>query len=576
MLAELTIRNFAIIDELHLSLTRAFSVLTGETGAGKSIIVDAVALLLGGRAPTDVIRAGADRTLIEGVFHLEPALQAEVTALLASDGLEGDDPATLILAREIRREGRNICRINGRAVTLSALGGIGRRLIDIHGQREHLSLLRVRAHIDFLDRYGELWLQREELGAKVTALRQVRQQLADLIRDERELARRVDLLKYQVREIEAARLVETEEEELQAERIRLTNAERLLTRTEEAYKALYASEEGRLGASDLLGQVIRALSQLASIDSSLTEVVRAAEEMSYRLEDLVSTVRNYRDSVEYNPRRLTQVQERLNVIHGLKRKYGDSIEEILAFGRRAAEELHSITHSEERIEELRAQEETLLRDIGTLGAALSKARRQAGDRLSVAVESEAADLSMEGARFAVAIEQREDAEGARVNGRRVAFDQTGIDKVEFLISCNLGEPLNPLARVASGGETSRLMLALKSVLCLADETPTLIFDEIDAGIGGRQGAVVGRKLWRLTPEHQVLCVTHLPQLAAYSDMHFRVAKAVAGQRTVTGIELLDGEGRIAELAAMLGADRLEMRQNAQALLSETAQQKAST
>ena len=207
MLAELTIRNFAIIGELHLALTRAFSVLTGETGAGKSIIVDAVALLLGGRAPTDVIRAGADRTFIEGIFHLEPALQAEATALLAADGLVGDDPATLILAREIRREGRNVCRINGRAVTLSLLEAIGQQLVDIHGQREHLSLLRVRAHIDSLDRYGELWPQREELGAKAAALRQVRQQLADLMRDEREVARRVDLLKYQVREIEAARLL---------------------------------------------------------------------------------------------------------------------------------------------------------------------------------------------------------------------------------------------------------------------------------------------------------------------------------------------------------------------------------
>jgi len=579
MLAELTIRDFAIIDELHLTLPPTFNVLTGETGAGKSIIVDAVSLLLGGRAPRDVIRTGADRTLIEGIFHLGPALQAELDRLLAADGLEGDDPATLTLAREIRREGRNICRVNGRAVTLSALEAIGQRLIDIHGQSDHLSLLRVREHIDFLDRYGGLWPQREELAARVSALRQVRQQLADLMRDERELARRVDLLEYQVQEINAAGLVEGEEEELRAERTRLTNAERLLTLAEAAYKALYSTEEGRLGASDLLGEATKALSQLVAIDSSLAEALQAAEELSYRLEDVAATVRDYRDTVEYNPRRLAQVEERLSLIHGLKRKYGDSIEEILAFGRRAAEELESITHSEERIEELRAQEVALLQEIGRLGAALSEARSQAAEQLRAEVERELADLSMEGARFAVSIEQRQDAEGAwvpvpsRVNGRRLAFDRTGIDRVEFLISPNVGEPVKPLARVASGGETSRLMLALKTVLSLADETPTLIFDEIDAGIGGRAGAVVGRKLWSLTSEHQVLCVTHLPQLAAYGDVHFRVAKAVVGQRTVAGVELLDAEDRIAELAAMLRADRPETRQSARAMLAEITREK---
>jgi len=573
MLAELTIRNFAIIDELHLTLAPAFNVLTGETGAGKSIIVDAMSLLLGGRAPTDVIRTGADRTLIEGIFHLDAALQAELTPLLAADGLEGDDPATLTLAREIRREGRNICRVNGRAVTLSALEAIGQQLVDIHGQSDHLSLLRVREHMDFLDRYGGLWPQREELAARVVALRQVQRELADLMRDERELARRVDLLEYQVQEINAAGLVMGEEEELRAERTRLANAERLLTLVGAAHRALYSAEEGHLGASDLVGKAIKALSQLVAIDPSLAEVLQAAEELSYRLEDLVAAVRNYRETVEYNPHRLTQVEERLSLIYSLKRKYGDSIEEILAFGRRAAQELEAITHSEERIEELRAQEEALLREIGGLGAALSEARRQAAEQLRVAVERELADLSMEGARFAVSIEQREDAEGAWVDGRRLAFDRTGIDRVEFLISPNVGEPLKPLARVASGGETSRLMLALKTVLSLADETPTLIFDEIDAGIGGRVGGVVGQKLWSLTPEHQVLCVTHLPQLAAYSDAHFRVAKAVVGQRTVTGVELLGTDQRIVELAAMLGADRPETRRSAEAMLAEIAQEK---
>jgi len=573
MLAELTIRNFAIIDQLHLALEPAFNILTGETGAGKSIIVDAVGLLLGGRASRDVIRAGADQAFVEGIFLLSPALQAKLIPLLAPDGLEGDDSATLILAREVRREGRNICRINGRAVTLSALRAIGQRLIDIHGQSEHLSLLRVGQHIDFLDRYGGLWPRREELAAKVAELRRVRGQLANLIRDERELARRADLLRYQVQEINAAGLVEGEEEELRTERARLANAEKLLSLAGVAYEALY-SEEGHPGAADLVGEAVRALSQLAAIDHSMAEVVRMAEALSYQLEDLIATIRDYRDTVEYNPRRLREVEGRLRLIQGLQRKYGSSVSEILAFGRRAARELDSITHSEERIEELQAQEEKLLREIGQLGAELSRARRQVADELSAAVEEELADLSMENARFAVSIEQREDVEGAWVNGRRLAFDSTGIDRVEFLISPNVGEPLRPLAQVASGGETSRLMLALKTVLSCVDRVPTLIFDEIDSGIGGRMGTVVGRKLWSLTGEHQVLCVTHLPQLAAYGDAHFRVAKRVVGQRTVANVERLDDDKRVVELAAMLGADRPDTRHSAQTMLKEIKRQKA--
>jgi DNA repair protein RecN (Recombination protein N) len=574
MLAELTISNFAIIDELHLTLAPALNVLTGETGAGKSIIVDAVSLLLGGRAPRDVVRTGADRTIIEGIFHLRPAPYAQLGPLLAADGLESDDPGTLTLSREIRREGRNICRVNGRAVTLSALRTISQRFIDIHGQSDHLSLLRVREHIDFLDRYGGLWPQREKLTNRVELLRQVRGQLADLMRDERELARRVDLLRYQGQEINGAGLAEGEEEELRGERTRLANAERLLTLADTAYMALSSAEEGRPGISDLLGEAIRALSRLVAIDSSLAEALRAAEELSYRLEDLAASVRSYRDTVEYNPHRLVRVEERLSLIYSLKRKYGDSVGEILAFGRRAGEELEAVTHSEERIEELQSHGEALLREIGMLGGLLSEARRKAADRLSVAVERELGGLSMEGARFGVCIEQREDSEGAWVNGRRLAFDRTGTDRVEFLISPNVGEPLKPLARVASGGETSRLMLALKTVLSLADETPTLIFDEIDAGIGGRVGAVVGHKLWSLTPEHQVLCVTHLPQLAAYADAHFRVSKMVDSQRTVTGVGLLEPDERITELAAMLGADRPETRLSVEAMLALVEREKA--
>lgn len=581
MLSELTIHNFAIIDRLHLRFGQGFNVLTGETGAGKSIIIDAVSLLLGGRADVEVIRAGADQATIEGIFVLDEETQAIVNPLLERDGLEGDDPAILNLAREIRREGRSICRVNGRAVALKLLEGIGQYLVDIHGQSEHLSLLRVREHVDLLDRYGDLWPLREQVADLVRRLRAVRQELSSLRRDERELARRLDLLQYQVNEIEAARLTPGEEEELALERSRLANAEQLQQLADEAYHALYEGGEDQAAAVDLVQAVARALAGLARLDASAAPLGQTAEALGYQLEDLASLVRNYRNRIEFNPQRLSQVEERLALIHSLQRKYGASIEEVLAFAERARHELQSIEHSGERIADLEAEEERLLRQIGRLGAELSARRREAGERLSAGIEAELKELSMARARFGVELDWRDAADGAYVEGRRVAFDLTGLDRVEFLVSPNPGEPLKPLVRIASGGETSRLMLALKTVLAQADRTPTLIFDEIDAGIGGRVGAVVGQKLWGLTVgdggkgrRHQVLCVTHLPQLACYGDLHLQVSKSVTGDRTVTGVRVLEGQEREQEIAAMLGAVTAKTRASAREMLLASQRDKS--
>jgi len=487
--------------------------------------------------------------------------------------LEGDDPALLSLAREIRREGRSLCRVNGRSVTLKVLEGIGQSLVDIHGQSEHLSLLRVREHVDLLDRYGDLWPLREQVAGLVRQLRAVRQELAGLRRDERELARRLDLLQYQVGEIEAARLTPGEEEELVLERTRLANAEQLQQLADEAYSTLYEGSQEQAAAVDLVQTAARALAGLARLDRSTAALSQTAESLGYQLEDLAGLVRNYRDRVEFNPQRLSQVEERLALIHSLQRKYGDSIEEVLAFAARARQELQTIEHSGERIAELEAEEERLLRQIGHLGAELSARRREAGERLSAGIEAELKELSMARARFGVALEWRDAADGAYVEGRRVAFDLTGLDRVEFLVSPNVGEPLRPLVRIASGGETSRLMLALKTVLAQADRTPTLIFDEIDAGIGGRVGAVVGQKLWGLTVSdggkvrrHQVLCVTHLPQLACYGDLHLQVSKGVVADRTVTSVRALEGQEREQEIAAMLGAVTAKTRASAREML----------
>jgi DNA repair protein RecN (Recombination protein N) len=560
VLSELTIQNFAIIDQLDLCFAPGFNVLTGETGAGKSIIVDAVSMLLGARGGSDLIRAGADEAHVEGVFALDDELASVLEPVLHKDELEGDDARILVLAREIRREGRNICRVNGRSVSLKVLGSIGQFLVDIHGQTEHLSLMRVGEHVDLLDRFGGLWPLREEAAGLVRSLRGVRRELADLRRDERDLARRMDLLQYQAGEIEAARLRPGEEQELVLERARLANAGQLAQLSEQAYLALYEGSDEQTPAIDLLQAAAHACAGLVRLDPATKGLADSLEALGIQLDDLARSLRDYRDRVEFNPERLEQVEERLALIRNLERKYGASIEEVLVFASRARRDLETMEHSGERTEELEAEEELLLRSIGRVGADLSARRREAAERLARGIEAQLAELSMARARFGTDIALRDDAEGAYLDQRRVAFDATGLDRVEFLVAPNVGEGLKPLVRIASGGETSRLMLALKTVLAQADRTPTLIFDEIDSGIGGRVGAVVGQKLWALTVgdgqktrNHQVLCVTHLPQLAAYGDRHLQVRKGIVGDRTLTEVSILEGAGREEEIAAMLGA-----------------------
>jgi DNA repair protein RecN (Recombination protein N) len=596
MLTELTIRDFAIIERLTLRLHPGFNVLTGETGAGKSIIIDAVELLLGGRADSAVVRNGARRAIVEGVLRLDRLAQARLGPLLEEHGLEGDTPDVLLLGREVRLTGRSVARVNGRAVTLSLLREVAEGLVDIHGQSEHLSLLKARAHLDLLDRYAGLWEARSQVNDKVKELRGVRRELDALLRDERALARRADLLQFQVEEIGNADLRPGEEAELVQERNRLANAEQLAELVSEAYAALrQGDDEGSgLAALDLVGQAVRALTALARLDPTLDPQRETLESISYQLDDLCTTLRDYQESIEsgWDPRRLTRVEDRLDLLRRLKRKYGDSIEAILTFAEKAAAELETITHSEERVEELQAQETALLQEIGLLAAELSRQRRQAAECLSQAVEAELNDLMMSGARFGVDFQYRESPNGVPVSNLQsqisnFAFDGSGIDQVEFLVSPNPGEGLKPMIKIASGGETSRLMLALKTVLSRADETPTLIFDEIDQGIGGRVGATVGQKLWGLTATegeaigHQVLCITHLPQLAGYGDCHFKVEKQVVStpesgpddQRTTTTVRPLEKDEQVEELAQMLGVVSESTRESAREILTQVQEAK---
>jgi DNA repair protein RecN (Recombination protein N) len=577
MLSELRIRDLAIIDRLDLTFSPGFNVLTGETGAGKSIIIDAVGLLLGDRASPDVVRAGAERTEVEGAFRVGAATAGRLTSLLSEHDVEGDDPEWIVLAREVRANGRSIARINGRSVPASLLSEVGNLLVDVHGQGEHLSLLREREHVGLLDRYAGLGDRQAEMAGLVGQLRRVRRELEGLRQGERERVRRIDLLSYQVEEIEAARLRPGEAAELESERTRLGNAEQLAALGAEALRLLQGSDDERSGALDALGAAEQALVRLARIDSTAAPLGEQLGEVVAVLVDLARALSDYCEAIEFNPRRLEQVEERLHLIHGLRRKYGDTIEEIVAYGERAAAELDTISHAAEHIAGLEAEETALLRRIGALGAALSAARRSAGERLARAIEGELNDLQMAQARFSTEIVWRPDPEGAIVEAEapgRYAFDGHGLDTVTFLVSANPGEPLRPLARVASGGETSRLMLALKAVLGRADETPTLIFDEIDQGIGGRVGGTVGRKLWGLTgpadqaASHQVLCITHLPQLAAYGDRHFHVVKHIVDSRTVTGVHELAGDERITELARMIGTESETGRLSVEEMMAE--------
>lgn len=554
MLIELRIDNFAIIQHLELDLDDGLMTFTGETGAGKSIILDAIMALVGGKSDATSIRAGAERANLEAVFRIPAASRAEIQALLEREDLL-DEPDTVTLARELRREGRTVARINGRSVGLNLLRELGAYLVDIHGQADHLSLLQVKSHLGLLDRYAGTEPALSAYRQGFQSLRGVQRELAALRQSELDAAHKTDLLTFQANEIDAANLKPGEEEELRQERNRLANAENLASLAQQALAALDEGSPEAMTAADLLGQAAQALASLSRIDASQQSLSDQAETLSDLASDLSRELRAYLEGIEFNPRRLETIEERLELIHNLKRKYGSDLAAVLAFAVRAREELETIAHAGERIAELEGQEGRLRQELTGLGWTLSQQRQAAAGRLGVSVERELGDLSMAGARFAVDMQFEPSDKGLPLpDGRLVSFDESGLDRVEFLIAPNLGEGLKPMVKIASGGETSRLMLALKNVLVQADYIPTLIFDEIDQGIGGRVGTVVGEKLWQLGRRHQVLVVTHLPQLAAFGDRHFRVSKQVQNARTTTQVEMLSGRAREAELAQMLGGE----------------------
>lgn len=550
MLQLLRIRDFALAGDIEIEFGPGLNVLTGETGAGKSIIVDAVAALLGGRARGGDVKEGEDRALLEAVFVPGPHVQP----LLEELGLEPDEGEdALIVAREIASTGRSRCRVNGRLATVQNLAQIGRLLVDIHGQHDSESLAQAARHIDLLDALGGEPLEalRREVSRLAAERSRLRSEIARLKEGERERARREDLLRYQIEEIRAARLTPGEDQELEAERARLAHAERLAQGVAEAYAALYEGGGVSASAVDLAGGALQRLEGLTAYDEELAGLVRGLEQALIAMQEAARDLRRYQERLVADPERLSQVEARLEQIARLKAKYGSTVEEILAFAQEAQRELDAVVNSSASLAQLEKELAGIEQELAEKALELSAARREVAREAAAEIGRRLALLNMPHARFEVAFSVEEDPEGIECGGRRLAVSRKGIDRVEFLFSANPGESLKPLARIASGGEMSRVALAIKTVMAWADPVPTLVFDEVDAGIGGETAERVADALVQLAASRQVLVVTHLAQIAARADRHLNVVKSSDGLRTTVSVRPLDGEERVWEIARML-------------------------
>ncbi len=554
MLTELFIREFALIEELRVEFGPGFTAITGETGAGKSIIIDALSAAVGDRIAADAVRTGAESAVVEATFDASEAPKAVAAA--AEAGVEPDADGLLILTRVIGAAGRHKCRVNGRTVPLSVLREIGDRLVDIHGQHEHQALIHERSHLQFLDEFAGVahLVRRAEYAEAYRAVAEARRARDRLAQAARERFQQLDLLRFQVSEIDSANLSPGAEDELLATRGRLANAEKLREGAVLAHALLGGEPEEGLAAVDAAREALRNLQELAALDRGLQEPAASLEAAIYQLEDVVAALADYGEGIEADPAQLDEIEQRLALIARLKRKYGDTVEDLLRFAEEARGRLADLESADERLAELDAEVERLASGAGRIAVELSAERQKAGAKLSDALTREIAEVGMKHGKLAVDLQREASPEGLPDGeGGRWAADETGIDACRFLFSANPGEPLKPLAAIASGGELSRIMLVLKSLCSRGHEIPTVVFDEIDAGIGGHATHAVGQKLAQVSRRAQVLCVTHLPQIARLADHHLRADKRTAAGRAQVEVRPLDDEGRVAELARMLGA-----------------------
>ena len=532
MLNHLSIKNIAVISRLDVDLRGGMSVLTGETGAGKSIIIDSINMLLGNRANKELVRFGAEQAYVQAVFDSN----AEIEAILDENDIDAED-GELIISRRLTAEGKSTARINGSAVTLTTLREIADRLINIHGQHDNQALLDPQRHILFLDAYAGNESELNAYRAVYEKRREIKRELKSLVSDEHEKARRTELLEYQINEIAAANLEKGEEEDLKEQRKIAANAEKITSAIEEAYANLYENGETQ-SAYDRVSMAVNALSGITELTPALNEVYESMQSAMYSIEDAAHEIREFGSTVDFEPQTLDDIEERLDVISKLKRKYGGSIEDILSYKKKSEEELKSIKTSDERTAELKSELAETTAELRKRGKMLTGSREKAAAELQSKIEKSLAELNMERARFCVDVESGEE------------FYENGMDNVEFMISANPGEPLKPLVKIASGGELSRVMLAIKSILADSDSVGTLIFDEIDTGVSGNAAVKIAKKLADIGKTKQVICITHLPQLAAAADNHYLIKKDSEGEQSETTLEELDFEGRAEEIARL--------------------------
>ncbi|MFH2013082.1 MAG: DNA repair protein RecN [Pseudomonadota bacterium] len=569
MLTELTIKNFAIIDELALSFSAGLNVLSGETGAGKSIIINAINLVQGRRTSADIIRSDEEEAIVESLFDISD----NSTIQYKTDGLEIGKEENLLIKRVISRSGKNRVFINGGLATLGMLAGIGENLIAISGQHESQLLLNPERHIDILDDFGNLHPLREKVETLFKRLIKLSNELADLTNAANKREERESLLDFQLNEIERSNIRVGEDEELKREKDILINSEKLLEYSNHAYNTIYGAKESVL---ENLKGVINNIKDISRIDSSLEKLHDAMESSIIELEDIALSLRDYAHKVEFEPAKLERVEERLLEINKLKKKYGPTIDEILQYKDNIHKELEGISNSEDTISHLREELHDTEVEILKLAKDLSDERRASAEKLKKSIEEELWSVGMEKAAFETSINNhRFNTKGSldeNVDIGDLRITRKGIDDIEFLFSANPGEPPKALSRIASGGELSRVILVLKSILAQKGGVETLIFDEVDAGIGGRVADIVGQKLKSLSKFHQVICITHLPQIACFADTHFSISKNVKDGRTVTSVKRLNKEERIGEIARMLaGAEITEtVKEHAREMVEKTA------
>ncbi|GIQ70670.1 DNA repair protein RecN [Xylanibacillus composti] len=560
MLVECTIRNLAVIESAHVRFSPGFLVMTGETGAGKSILIDALSLIAGARGSADFVRHGAKACEIECVFELEPDHPA--WRQLEDWGITASPDEALLIRRDISAQGKSSARVNGQLLNLSMLKALGDTLINLHGQHDHQSLLKVERHLSLLDSFGERDIAPllKKYRATYSAYTALRKQWSELEQAGMQNLQMLDLYKYQIEEIEKAALKPGEEKELEEERRKLAHAEKLAQAVTEGYEAIYGSNM----ALEQLGKAVEELEDAAKVDpAALGPLLDQLRSAYYQVEDASFQLRDYREGIEFNPERLDALEDRLAMIQSLKRKYGDSVEKMLQYLQTIKQDVEKIENRDQHLEELRAQLEQVKAELHQQGAALSAVRRKQADRLAKGVTAHLHDLQMERTRFEVSVKPLDEPA------------KDGADLIEFMISPNPGEPLKPLSKIASGGELSRIMLALKSIFAGMDHIPVLIFDEVDTGVSGRAAQAIAEKMARLAENCQVFAITHLPQVACMADSHFLIQKSVSKDRTYTEVRSLDGWDRTDELARMLGGVTITetTRSHAHEMLELAAQKK---